>query len=64
MGNLEVSVNEGQVPSMAHSLGAHRYDISFVPREVQDHTISIQFNGQPVTGMYFFISFDFGHKMF
>lgn len=25
VGNLEVAVNEGRIPSMAHALGQHRY---------------------------------------
>lgn len=50
VGNLEVAVNEGRVPSMAHSLGQHRYDISFVPRDSDDYTISIRFNNDPVPG--------------
>uniref|UniRef100_A0A0M3IVR4 Filamin/ABP280 repeat protein n=1 Tax=Ascaris lumbricoides TaxID=6252 RepID=A0A0M3IVR4_ASCLU len=51
VGNLEVAVNEGRIPSMAQSLGQHRYDISFVPREQVDHTISVRFNNEPVPGM-------------
>lgn len=50
VGNLEVAVNEGRIPSMAQSLGQHRYDISFVPRELADHTISVRFNNEPVPG--------------
>lgn len=44
-------MNEGRVPSMAHALGQHRYDISFVPKENADHTITIRFNNEPVPGM-------------
>ncbi|CAJ0583097.1 unnamed protein product, partial [Mesorhabditis spiculigera] len=53
VGNLEVAVNEGRIPSMANSLGQHRYDISFVPRETQDHTITVRFNNEPVPGSPF-----------
>ncbi|VIO89184.1 Uncharacterized protein BM_BM2319 [Brugia malayi] len=53
VGNLEVAVNEGRIPSMAQSLGQHRYDISFVPRELADHTISVRFNNEPVPGSPF-----------
>lgn len=52
VGNLEVAVNEGRIPSMAHSLGQHRYDISFVPRDTLDHTISIRFNNESVPGTF------------
>ncbi|CAG9538606.1 unnamed protein product [Cercopithifilaria johnstoni] len=53
VGNLEVAVNDGRIPSMAQSLGQHRYDISFVPRELADHTISVRFNNEPVPGSPF-----------
>uniref|UniRef100_A0A0K0DPG2 Calponin-homology (CH) domain-containing protein n=1 Tax=Angiostrongylus cantonensis TaxID=6313 RepID=A0A0K0DPG2_ANGCA len=53
VGNLEVAVNDGRVPSMAHALGQHRYDISFVPKENVDHTITIRFNNEPVPGSPF-----------
>ncbi|VDN21986.1 unnamed protein product, partial [Cylicostephanus goldi] len=53
VGNLEVAVNDGRVPSMAHALGQHRYDISFVPKENADHTITIRFNNEPVPGSPF-----------
>ncbi|ETN71315.1 Filamin/ABP280 repeat protein, partial [Necator americanus] len=38
---------------MAHALGQHRYDISFVPKENADHTITIRFNNEPVPGSPF-----------
>ena len=53
VGNLEVAVNEGRVPSMAHALGQHRYDISFVPKENVDHNITVRFNNEPVPGSPF-----------
>ncbi|VDN04794.1 unnamed protein product, partial [Thelazia callipaeda] len=53
VGNLEVAVNDGRIPSMAQSLGQHRYDISFVPLELVDHTISVRFNNEPVPGSPF-----------
>ncbi|ULT80006.1 hypothetical protein L3Y34_010535 [Caenorhabditis briggsae] len=53
VGNLEVAVCEGRVPSMAHALGHHKYDISFVPKEDVDHTITVRFNNEPVPGSPF-----------
>ncbi|CAD6188807.1 unnamed protein product [Caenorhabditis auriculariae] len=53
VGNLEVAVCEGRVPSMAHALGQHKYDISFVPKENVDHTITVRFNNEPVPGSPF-----------
>ena len=38
---------------MAHALGQHRYDISFVPTEAIDHYISVRFNNEPVPGSPF-----------
>ncbi|KRX89843.1 Filamin-C [Trichinella pseudospiralis] len=53
VGNLEVAVNEGNIPSMAQNLGHHRYEISFVPAEPIVHTVSIRFNGDHVPGSPF-----------
>uniref|UniRef100_A0A8R1DTB9 Calponin-homology (CH) domain-containing protein n=1 Tax=Caenorhabditis japonica TaxID=281687 RepID=A0A8R1DTB9_CAEJA len=53
VGNLEVAVCDGRVPSMAHALGHHKYDISFVPKEDVDHTITVRFNNEPVPGSPF-----------
>lgn len=56
VGNLEVAVNDGKIPSMAHALGQHKYDISFVPRESIDHHITVRFNNEPVPGSPFLCS--------
>lgn len=53
VGNLEVAVNDGRVPSQARALGGHKYDISFIPKENLDHTISVRFNNEPVPGSPF-----------
>ncbi|CAB3401181.1 unnamed protein product [Caenorhabditis bovis] len=53
VGNLEVAVCDGRVPSMAHALGQHKYDISFVPKENIDHSITVRFNNEPVPGSPF-----------
>uniref|UniRef100_A0A914H238 Filamin-C n=1 Tax=Globodera rostochiensis TaxID=31243 RepID=A0A914H238_GLORO len=53
VGNLEVAVNEGKIPSTASGLGHHKYQITFVPKEPIDHTISVQFNNEPVPGSPF-----------
>ncbi|KRX14524.1 hypothetical protein T07_9686 [Trichinella nelsoni] len=47
------STKETFLPSMAQNLGHHRYDISFVPAEPIDHTVSIRFNGDHVLGSPF-----------
>lgn len=38
---------------MAHGLGQHRYEISFVPRELRPHTITVKFNRESVPGSPF-----------
>uniref|UniRef100_A0A183CSQ5 Hydrocephalus-inducing protein homolog n=1 Tax=Globodera pallida TaxID=36090 RepID=A0A183CSQ5_GLOPA len=40
-------------PSTASGLGHHKYQITFVPKEPIDHTISVQFNNEPVPGSPF-----------
>lgn len=52
-GNLEVTVNGGRVPTSAQAQGQHTYAISFTPREVQNHTVDLRFNGQDVPGSPF-----------
>jgi filamin len=38
---------------MAHALGQHKYEISFVPRENIDHQITVRFNNEAVPGSPF-----------
>ncbi|GAB0098238.1 filamin-C isoform X1 [Sergentomyia squamirostris] len=52
-GNLEVTVNGGRVPTSAQAQGQHTYAISFTPREAQNHTVELRFNGQNVPGSPF-----------
>lgn len=52
-GNLEVTVNGGSVPTSAQAQGQHTYAISFTPRESQNHTVNLRFNGQDVPGSPF-----------
>ncbi|KAI8118123.1 Filamin-A [Lucilia cuprina] len=52
-GNLEVTVNGGRVPTSAQAQGQHTYAISFTPREAQNHTVELRFNGQDVPGSPF-----------
>lgn len=50
-GNLEVIVNNGKVPSTPKALGSSLYAITFVPKDTEDHSIDIKFNGEAVPGM-------------
>lgn len=52
-GNLEVTVNGGRVPTSAQAQGQHTYAISLTPREAQNHTVELRFNGQDVPGSPF-----------
>lgn len=49
-GNLEVTVNNGQVPTSAQSQGQHKYAISFTPKEAKLHQVELKFNGENVPG--------------
>jgi len=52
-GNLEVTVNGGQVPTSAQAQGSHTYAISFTPKEVKPHLIELRFNSEDVPGSPF-----------
>ncbi|CRL07142.1 CLUMA_CG020137, isoform A [Clunio marinus] len=52
-GNLEVTVNDGRVPTSAQAQGQHTYAISFTPRDALSHTVELRFNGQDVPGSPF-----------
>ena len=47
-GNLEVTVNNGQVPTSAQAQGNHTYAISFNPKEAKPHIVELKFNGENV----------------
>lgn len=49
-GNLEVTVNSGQVPTSAQAHGLHTYAISFTPKEAKPHEIELKFNAENVPG--------------
>lgn len=48
-----MTVNGGRVPTSAQAQGQHTYAISFTPREAQNHTVELRFNGQDVPGSPF-----------
>ena len=52
-GNLEVTVNDGRVPTSAQAQGQHTYAISFTPRDALNHTVELRFNGRDVPGSPF-----------
>ena len=52
-GNLEVTVNNGQVPTSAQAQGNHTYAISFNPKEAKPHIVELKFNSEGVPGSPF-----------
>lgn len=48
-----MAVSDGKIPSTAHALGQHKYEISFVPQDAEDHYITVRFNNEPVPGSPF-----------
>lgn len=52
-GNLEVTVNGGQVPTSAQAQGSHTYAISFTPKNPMVHIVELKFNGEDVPGSPF-----------
>ncbi|KAK4318530.1 hypothetical protein Pmani_010471 [Petrolisthes manimaculis] len=53
-GNLEVTVNNGQVPTSAQAQGNRVYAISFTPKEAKPHVVELKFNGENVPGSPFY----------
>lgn len=62
-GNLEVTVNGGRVPTSAQAQGQHTYAISFTPRDPQNHTVDLRFNGKDVPGSPFICTVSAGAKI-
>jgi filamin len=47
-GQLEISINDGEVPNHVQVLGGGRCLVHFTPEVAKPHVISIAFNGEPV----------------
>ncbi|KAL7301856.1 hypothetical protein TKK_0005461 [Trichogramma kaykai] len=52
-GQLEISINEGEVPNHVQVVGGGRCLVSFTPETAKPHYIDIKFNGEPVPGCPF-----------
>ncbi|KAK2719655.1 hypothetical protein QYM36_005214 [Artemia franciscana] len=52
-GQLEISINDGEVPNQVQVLGGGRCLVSFTPDHPRLHTIDIKFNGETVPGCPF-----------
>uniref|UniRef100_A0A1B6E957 Calponin-homology (CH) domain-containing protein n=2 Tax=Clastoptera arizonana TaxID=38151 RepID=A0A1B6E957_9HEMI len=55
-GQLEISINEGEVPNHVTVVGGGRCLVSFTPEMTKPHLIDIKFNGETVTGCPFVCS--------
>ncbi|XP_049948482.1 filamin-A [Schistocerca serialis cubense] len=55
-GQLEISINEGEVPNHVQVVGGGRCLVSFTPEQTKSHLIDIKFNGETVTGCPFVCS--------
>jgi hypothetical protein len=49
-GQLEISINDGEVPNHVQVLGGGKCLVSFTPEIPKIHTIEIKFNGETVPG--------------
>ncbi|KAG7199467.1 hypothetical protein KM043_014093 [Ampulex compressa] len=52
-GQLEISINEGEVPNHVQVVGGGRCLVSFTPEMAKPHYIDIKFNGEAVRGCPF-----------
>lgn len=52
-GQLEISINEGEVPNHVQVVGGGRCLVSFTPDIAKPHYIDIKFNGEAVPGCPF-----------
>lgn len=55
-GQLEISINDGEVPNHVQVLGGGKCLVSFTPEQAKIHTIEIKFNGETVPGPSLFIN--------
>lgn len=55
-GQLEISINEGEVPNHVQVVGGGRCLVSFTPEQAKPHLIDIKFNSETVQGCPFVCS--------
>ena len=51
-GELEILVNDGNVPCTVQSTGNRRFHATFTPKVAVPHEVEVRFNGQEVAGMF------------
>lgn len=54
-GQLEIAVNEGEIPNQVQVLDNGKCIVNFVPEELVPHVVDIKFNGHNVTGCPFVV---------
>jgi hypothetical protein len=56
-GNLEIIVSVGSenIPNFVNADGGGRFRVTFTPIKPETHSISIKFNGDPVSGKKYYI---------
>ena len=54
-GQLEIAVNEGEIPNQVQVLDNGKCIVNFVPEELVEHVVDIKFNGHNVNGCPFVV---------
>lgn len=57
-GQLEIAVNEGEIPNQVQVLDNGKCIVNFVPEEAIPHIVDIKFNGHNVNGCPFVVNVD------
>lgn len=57
-GQLEIAVNEGEIPNQVQVLDNGKCIVNFVPEEAVPHVVDIKFNGHNVIGCPFVVQVD------
>ena len=51
-GQLEISINDGDVPNAVQVLGGGKCLVTFTPEQALTHEIEVTFNGEQVSGKF------------
>ena len=52
-GQLEISINDGDVPNAVQVLGGGKCLVTYTPEEAITHEIEVTFNDEQVSGTFF-----------
>ena len=56
-GQLEISINDGDVPNAVQVLGGGKCLVTYTPEEAITHEIEVTFNDEQVSGTFFSAKF-------